>query len=511
MTAKNKKLVVIFVLGCICAIAAAGIVVFAAGGGFGSSDTILEGVTIGGVSVGGMTEEEAQKKIEAYAEKLENRQVTIMVGEDSVKASASELGYSCDIKDCVEKAFRLGKTGGFFKRMRAVRELDRKDKQFALDSETDENVMRAYIEESCSPFNVKAKNAKLKLVAGRFKATGSRNGLAVQVEDTVAVISHALLKESDGEDLEVDAVIKVKKAKYTKKQVSKCQDLLGSYSTDYSTSTAARATNVRVAANYINGTIVYPGKVFSVIATIKDRTVENGYQSAAEYSSGKVVEGVGGGVCQVSTTLYNAVINAELEIVERSPHSMVVGYVDVSRDAAIAGDYKDFKFRNDTDVPVYIMASADGSTLSFKIYGEETRESNREISFQSEILEKIQPGEAKITEDPSLPSSYRSVTQSAHVGYKAKLWKIIKTDGVETDRVLVNSSVYNAEPEHITVGKQEATPTPNPSEKPESTENPKASRKPKNTEKPKTTKKPKQSQVPKSTNRPKQTKAPSRS
>ena len=83
-------------------------------------------------------------------------------------------------------------------------------------------------------------------------------------------------------------------------------------------------------------------------------------------------------------------INAELEIVERSPHSMVVAYVDVSRDAAIAGDYKDFKFKNNTDVPVYIAATADGSTLSFRIYGEETRPENRKISFESETLETIQ-------------------------------------------------------------------------------------------------------------------------
>ena len=132
--------------------------------------------------------------------------------------------------------------------------------------------------------------------------------------------------------------------KYTQEMVSKCQDLLGRYSTSYATSTAARATNVQTAAGRINGTILYPGKTFSTIKVIKERTEANGYKSASEYSSGKVVDGVGGGVCQVSTTLYNAVINAELEVVERSPHSMVVSYVDVSRDAAIAGDYKDFKF-----------------------------------------------------------------------------------------------------------------------------------------------------------------------
>ncbi len=171
---------------------------------------------------------------------------------------------------------------------------------------------------------------------------------------------------------------------------------------------------------------------------------------------------------------------------------MVVAYVDVSRDAAISGDYKDLKFKNNTDAPIYIAASADGGVLSFKIYGQETRPENRKISFESETIETIQPGAAKITEDPSKPASYRAVTQSAHVGYKARLWKIVTVDGKETERIQINSSVYNAEPEYITVGKQQATPAPTPSEKPEETEKPKNSSKPKATSKPKpkATKKP---------------------
>lgn len=210
---------------------------------------------------------------------------------------------------------------------------------------------------------------------------------------------------------------------------------------------------------------------------IKERTEANGYKSASEYSSGKVVDGVGGGVCQVSTTLYNAVINAELEVVERSPHSMVVSYVDVSRDAAIAGDYKDFKFKNNTNAPVYIAASAEGGVLSFRIYGEETRESGREISFESEILETIQPGDDEETVDETKPASYREVTQSAHVGYKAKLWKIIKVNGKQTDKVQLNSSSYAAEPRHVTVGAGAAgSPKPSASADPKATKDPKSNR-----------------------------------
>lgn len=499
MTSKNKKLMALFIVGCICVIVVAGAVIFIAGGGLGNGDRILEGVKIGDLEVGGLTEEEAEEKVENYIAKLENRQVMIAIEDEEVVASASELGFSSDAGDSVQKAYQLGKTGNFFSKFQIMSEIDAGEKDFELTNTVDETLLTAYIKEHCAEYDVKTKNSKLKLVNGKFKATKSRDGREVQIEDTATVISHALLKDVSEEPLDVTAVVKVTKAKYTKEQVAKCKDLLGSYSTSYATSTAARANNVKVAANYIDGTVVYPGKTFSVIKTIKDRTEENGYQSAPEYSSGKVVDGIGGGVCQVSTTLYNAVINAELEIVERSPHSMVVGYVDVSRDAAISGDYKDLKFKNNTDVPIYIAAVADGSTLAFRIYGEETREENRKISFESEILETIQPGEAKITEDPTQPSSYRVVTQSAHVGYKARLWKIITIDGVETERVQINSSVYAAEPEYITVGKQEATPSPEPSTEPKNTAKPKESSKPKATKAPKVTPSPKTTKKPKAT------------
>lgn len=508
MTGKNKKLSVIFIIGCIGVLILAGTVGALANGVFGNDNKICDGVKISGISVGGLTKKEAEEKIANHIEKLENRQITIVIDdEEQIETTAKELGFVCDENDTVDKAYELGRGGNFFSRFKALSDSDKTQYNFTYS--IDEDVLQKYVEENCKKYDVSAKNSKLKLVSGKFKATKSRNGREVQVEDTVALISHDLAKDVSEKPLEVSAVVQVKKAKYTKEQVAKCKDLLGSYSTSYATSTAARANNVKVAANYINGTIIYPGKTFSVIKTIKDRTEENGYQSAPEYSSGKVVEGIGGGVCQVSTTLYNAVINAELEVVERSPHSMVVSYVDVSRDAAIAGDYKDFKFKNNTDVPVYIAATADGATLSFRIYGEETRAENRTIKFKSEILETIQPGEPKITEDSSKPESYRAVTQSAHVGYKAKLWKIVYVDGKRTEKVQLNSSVYAAEPEYITVGKQpKATKEPKETKNPKSTADPDKSAEPKSTKKPKATKVPKVTNKPKTTAKPKTTKEP---
>ncbi len=143
-------------------------------------------------------------------------------------------------------------------------------------------------------------------------------------------------------------------------------------------------------------------------------------------------------MCQVSTTLYNAVLRAEVEVVERSPHSMVVSYVEPSMDAAIAGDYKDFKFKNNTDVPIYIQGGTYSGTLYFNIYGEETRSEDRNVTFKSEVTDTIEPGADKITYDKTKPESYESVTQEAHTGYKAILWKVVDENGKES-KTQVNS------------------------------------------------------------------------
>jgi vancomycin resistance protein YoaR len=206
-----------------------------------------------------------------------------------------------------------------------------------------------------------------------------------------------------------------------------------------------------------------PGEEFDVNAALEPYTEENGYAYAAEYSSGKVVQGLGGGICQVSTTLYNALLYAELEIVERYPHSMTVGYVDLSRDAAIAGDVKNLVFKNNYDYPIYIAGGCSNGQLTFSIFGKETRPSNRTIEYESKTISTIQPGDAVVTEDDSLAPGEQTVTQNAHTGYTAELWKNIYVDGELQESVQVNSSTYNASPQYISVGPGSALATTEPS------------------------------------------------
>lgn len=220
--------------------------------------------------------------------------------------------------------------------------------------------------------------------------------------------------------------------------------MLGTATTDYSASTAARAVNVENGCRLISGTLVWPGDEFSVTRAVTPFTAENGYQQAPSYEENRVVDSYGGGICQVSTTLYNAVLKAELDVTARSNHTMIVNYVQPSKDAAIAEGIMDMAFVNNTDSPIYIYGYCYGGQITFTIYGHETRPSNRSIEFESKVTSQTDPQGIQLVADTSQNVGYINQVQSPHTGYTAELWKNIYVDGQLTDSVQVNSSTYQA-------------------------------------------------------------------
>ncbi|MBQ5869036.1 MAG: VanW family protein, partial [Lachnospiraceae bacterium] len=170
----------------------------------------------------------------------------------------------------------------------------------------------------------------------------------------------------------------------------------------------------------------------------------NGYKTATAYENGRSVDSVGGGVCQIATTLYNAALYAELDIVQRQNHSMTVAYVDHSRDAAIAGTYKDIKISNPYETPIYVEGYTSGKKLTFKIYGQETRPENREVKFESKTLQWISPGDPIEQPDPTLQPGQRVQVQSSHTGIRSELYKCVYVDGALQERTLLNKDSYNA-------------------------------------------------------------------
>ena len=332
-------------------------------------------------------------------------------------------------------------------------------------------MLKKFVKKKCKKMCTSAQNAQVSMENGEFVYSESKEGVTLDVAATVENIQKAVSEAKDDTSaIRVVATVEVEKPKISKETAERCKDKIGSFSTTFNAGNVNRSKNVANAARLISGSVLYPGETFSVHDVISPLTEENGYYAAASYNQGKVEDTLGGGVCQVSTTLYNAVLRAELEVVERSPHSMVVSYVELSMDAAIAGDYKDFKFKNNTDVPIYIQGGTYSGTLYFNIYGEETRSEDRSVTFKSEVTDTIEPGADKITYDKTKPESYESVTQEAHTGYKAILWKIVDENGKES-KTQVNSSTYAASPRYVTKGaKKEET-------KPEETKSPQVNEK----------------------------------
>ncbi|MEE3393305.1 MAG: VanW family protein [Lachnospiraceae bacterium] len=424
---------------------------------------IADGISISKVNVGGMSKEEAESAVNKKLAGITARTVTADVNGGKVDTTLGNIGLEHeDVSDAVESAYKVGRTGSIFKRSADNNEAKAGKKNIDLSLKVSEDGLRTFIASDCAVMNVPAKNSRLVMKDGVLKATRDRTGVAINVEETYEEFSDKLNKDIfSTEPAVLTADCEVTEPKYKQEEVSKCTDLLGEFSTSYASSTADRCANVENAVHYINGRALYPGRVLSVNKTIKDRTVENGYHIAAEYREGEVVDGVGGGVCQVSTTLYNAVIRAELQVVERHPHSMPVHYVALSDDAAIAGDYKDFKFRNNLDLPIFIIGTASGGIIHFQIYGHETRDPGRTLGFESETLETLDPGEPKTTVDNTKPADYREEVKKGVTGYKVRLWKIVYENGTEVSREVFNNSIYYpSRGEVIVGGGTEASPAP---------------------------------------------------
>ena len=420
-----------------------------------SSDdhTIHSGVYAGDIDLSGMTTEQARQAVSQYIEQLKNTEITLnAVSENSVTVTAGSLGLTWDNPEMVEDAAGLGREGNIVQRYKALMDLKHENKIFDIKLSFNQGSIESIITDQCTAFNQEAVDATLSRDDDGFHVVAGRDGIVVDTAQSVAQIQTFMQDTWDHEPASVDLVCKTDEPRGKEEDLLQVKDVLGTFTTSFSTSAKGRSANVRNGCRLINGTLLYPGDQLSVYNTVSPFSEENGYYLAGSYLNGLVVESLGGGICQVSSTLYNAVIRAELQVDERYNHSMVVSYVDLSADAAISGTSKDFKFTNTSDYPIYIEGhTSDDKKISFTIYGKEERAANRELSFESETVEQIDPEGEKVVPDSSQPVGYVNV-QSPHTGYRAKYWKVVKVDGEETERVQLNSSSYIATPKTATVG-----------------------------------------------------------
>lgn len=252
-------------------------------------------------------------------------------------------------------------------------------------------------------------------------------------------------------------------------------DELATYSTTYASSNYNRSQNISIATNSVNGTVLMPGETFSYNETLGQRTTAKGYREAGAYVNGQLSNEVGGGICQVSSTLYNAALLTNLEIVARTNHSFESSYVPAGQDATVSWRSPDFQFKNNREYPIKIVASAGSGKVTFIIYGVKSPD-DYEVKIQSSKTSSI-PFSTSYENDPSLPVGTTKIKQSGSNGCRSVTYKILYKDGQEVSRTLINSDTYKPHDQIVVRGTQqipESTPdetTPSPSQ-PEVTDEP---------------------------------------
>lgn len=414
--------------------------------------TIYAGVYLDSVYVGGLTKTAAMKEYEQYIDGIENLNLTVTTSVGSYSMTLKDIDIAVSIEDAVDQAFNYGRQGNILSRYKEIKALEVENVILVPEKKFDQNILKDKLENETSDLVREAKDASIARENGEFIVYPGETGMTINVDETVKALEDLFAQEWNQKNIKLDAVVEETEPQYTEDDFYAIDSVMGQAVTNYNQGQSSRAQNLITGASKITGTVLKPNEQFSMYETVSPFTEENGYSNAGQYVNNELVDGLGGGICQVSTTLYNAVLKSELQVDERYPHSLSVSYVDLSKDAAIAGDYMDFKFTNNTEYPIYIEGYAGGGSISFAIYGHDTRPANRTIEFESKTIETKEPGDPEEIKDDTLEEGKTITEQEAHTGYYAELWKNIYIDGVLQESVRVNQSLYQATRAKIRVG-----------------------------------------------------------
>ena len=254
------------------------------------------------------------------------------------------------------------------------------------------------------------------------------------------------------EKAEYEIPLKITKPTKTVKQIGTeaFPDLLAACTTSYKASNVDRTTNLKLAANKINGVVLLPNEEFSYNKVVGERTISAGYKMAATYASGKVVDGLGGGICQISSTLYDAVVFANLNVTTRRNHQFVTSYLPAGKDATVVWGSQDFKFVNSRKYPVRIVATVEGGNATIQVWGIK-EDVEYDISIETKKVATI-AFTTQYVQDASLPAGQQKVVQAGSNGRKVEAYKVMKLNGKVVSTTLLSRDTYNAMQRIVNVG-----------------------------------------------------------
>lgn len=413
-----------------------------------NTDLFYEGVIAEGMDIGLMTKEEVLNLIKTKKEtELDNKNMTIHGEGKEYIINLRELGYYYDYNKLIEEAHIIGRKGNILSRIKDILDVKKNGVLVSLESSYDKGKIPGLAKQIAEAINREEKDAHFDFNQGKILVGEETIGKKVNEEELVNLIENNIEKLAPIE-IPVENIVPSR----TKEVLSRINGIIGEFSTSFKGSTPGRIENIRLSSKALSKDIIMPGGEFSFNDTTGPRSKAAGYKEANVILDGEFVPDTGGGVCQTSTTLYNALVRADLTILQRSPHSIPIKYVPLGHDAAVAFGVLDLRFRNDFDFPVYIDTKIIGDRVHMYIYGDKNAK-NYSINLDSEIVETY-PIETDYAVDKSLGPKEKKVFQEGRIGYRVNTYKSIISNGQVVSRNLITKDLYKPRKQIYLIGEE---------------------------------------------------------
>lgn len=408
---------------------------------------IHRGVKIEGIDVSRLSKEDALREVKSVTDEMIKNKIVNFTYEDiTVPVPLKDFGYKLNLEDVVNSAYSYGRYNNVFYNYIDILKAAIFKKNFLAKADINNSKREEVI------LNIGNKIFKKPLDAhpiinsdGSVTIKDSEIGRYMDLNEAKELINLDILHEE-----KIELPVYKTEPKIYSNYYEGINKKLGDFETDYSSSIKNRKENIRLASSKFNNMKLNPGDEVSFNDVVGEISEETGFKNATVIVGGEYEDGIGGGICQVSTTLYNSLVLSDLEITERHNHSRPIHYVDLGTDAAVARGYKDLKFKNNTNNPILILAEANGEKLNFKILGNSS-DRDYEIKIVPELLGTVSPGVDTVYSD-TLPEGESTVKESGAKGYSYKTYKEIIKNGEVVDKKEISKSYYVPKDKVVVVG-----------------------------------------------------------
>ena len=416
------------------------------------TDRFYSGVSVQGVSLGGMTMKQAQEAVKPKETSAAgDYNITITYGEKKWVLTQKDMTFTYDPDSILQKAYAVGRTGSRDERYKQVQELKTKPRNFSITASANADSLKTKVEKAAAEVNRKPVEPTVVSFSRNsgFVCKDGVNGLSADTAKLWSDVKAIVAGSHTGTvEMHVSSVPFTK----TVADVKDNMRTLGTFST-VSVNNEDGTYNMEKALLAANGTCIPAGGTFSFLGTVGSCDKAHGYRVAGVLVNGKHNQDYGGGVCQASTTIYGAALRSGVQIVERYNHAIPSAYCKIGQDATVSYPGLDMKFKNTTDYPLYLVTSASGRKLTATFYGYQPS-SYDSIEIVSQVDQSYAaPSTPKYTEDSSLAAGVVQLEQKARGGYKASARRVYYKNGKVVKTEYLNSSYYPPLPAYYSYGK----------------------------------------------------------